>query len=216
MTAATAVEAPPGRVLMVAFNTSSVRRVNRFAWNVGVHGVEVTALVADGQGWARAEPVRPDVEVLSLGRAENSKPLVFAYVALVERLPGGLLRRLEDALPGPLGRAAGLGRKAHRKIAGKLRKHVFWRIYRPLRGHALRRLALRRLDALNLSAVSKVICVDEATVPFGWALARRFPDLEVTRAINTAVYTELPIVAEKIAWNPESPETAARPPYRAI
>lgn len=210
---AMAAAAPRERVLIVAFSNNPIRRINGYAANVAVHGVEVTALVADGQGWSRAHPLAPGIEVYSLGRRENRKPLVWTYVALVERLPGGLLRRLESALPGTLGRAAGLGRKAHRKIAGKLRKHVFWRVYRPQRGHAMRRLALRRLDALELDTVAKVICTDDSTVPFGWSLARRRPGLEVTRAMDTSVYLDRPVVAEKADWDPGAPGAAPRAPY---
>jgi hypothetical protein len=209
-----AVTAPPERVLAVAFSTSAVQRVNRYAANVAVHGVAVAALVSDGQGWSRAAPLHPLVEAYSLGRAENRKPLLYAYVALVERLPGGALRRLEARLPGPFGRAAGRGRRVHRKVAGKLRKHVFWRVYRPLRPRAMRRLALRRLDALDLGTVSKVICVDEASVPFGWALTRRYPDLAVTRALDVSAYADRPVVAEPAEWDPA--QAPPRAPYRPL
>jgi hypothetical protein len=61
--------------------------------------------------------------------------------------------------------------------------------------------------------VAKVICTDDSTVPFGWSLARRRPELEVTRAMDTSVYLDRPVVAEKVDWDPDAPEAAARAPY---
>jgi hypothetical protein len=206
------LEAAPERVVVVAFGSGAVKRVNNYANDIGEHGVRVTALVADGQGWARALALHPSIEVCSLGRAENRLPLLWAYVALVERLPGGLLRRLQSGLPGPLGRAAGLARRVHRKIAGKLRKHVFWRLYRPLRSHAMRRLALRRLAALDLPTASRVVCADESAIPFGWSLARRFPDLEVTRAMDSTRFADRPVDPDWRRWDPaDGPEPQAGP-----
>lgn len=210
------LEAAPERVVVVLFRSGAVRRVNDYAAHLDRRGVAVTALVADGQGWGHAPPLHPSVEVYSLGRTENRKPLLWTYVTLVERVPGGVLRRLRERLPGPLGRAAGFAERAHRKIAGKLRKHLFWRVYRPLRSHAMRRLALRRLDALRLDTAVRVICADESTIPFGWTLARRRPDLEVTRALDSSVYEDRPVVEPRVPWDPESPEAAERAPYRSL
>lgn len=103
-----------------------------------------------------------------------------------------MLRRLEHRLPGGLGKGFGLARKAHRKIAGKLRKWVFWKLYRPLRPQTLRRLAMRRLGPLDLATLDKVVIADDSAVPFGWRLTRRFPELEVTRALDRGPYRHLP------------------------
>ncbi|MCC3762795.1 hypothetical protein K3N28_06880 [Glycomyces sp. TRM65418] len=210
------LETAPERVVVVLFRSGAVKRVNDYAADLIRRGVAVTALVADGQGWGRALPLHPGIEVYSLGRTENRNPLLWTYVALVERLPGGVLRRLRERLPGPLGRAAGFAERVHRKIAGKLRKHLFWPVYRPLRSQAMRRLALRRLDALRLDGVARVICADESTIPFGWALARRRPDLEVTRALDSSVYEHRPVVASSVPWDPEEPGAAERPPYMQV
>lgn len=208
--------AAPERVVVVLFRSGGVKRVNAYAADVAARGVRVTALVADGQGWNHAPPLHPDVEVYSLRRAENRGPILWTYVTLVERIPGGILRRLEERLPGPLGRAAHVAARAHRKAAGVLRKRVFWPVYRPLRSHVLRRRALRRLDALDLDTAARVVCADESTIPFGWSLARRRPDLEVTRALNSAVYDDRPVVAPRSTWDPGEPGAADRPPYTQL
>ncbi|MCD0443721.1 hypothetical protein LO763_08815 [Glycomyces sp. A-F 0318] len=197
--------APPERVVLLLYRTSGVTRANGYAEYVSERGVEVQAVVADGQGWRRAPRLHPSIDVYSLGRAENRLPLLWAYVALVERLPGGLLRRLQGRVPG-----AGSAARVHRKVAGKLRKHVFWRVYRPLRHQVLTPVAVRRLGRLDLAGAARVICMDEAAIPLGWAIAKRYPGLEVTRAADRRVYEDRPVAA------PDGPPAAGSRRYATL
>ncbi|MEU6858677.1 hypothetical protein AB0B28_07380 [Glycomyces sp. NPDC046736] len=184
------------RVVLLLFRNSGVKRANTYTAYVTERGVQVDILVADGQGWRNALKLHPGARVYSIGRAENRLPLIWLYTTIIERGPAAVLRRLDGRVPG-----AHFARRAHRKIAGKLRKHVFWRIYRPLRHQAVRPLAVRRLDRLDLDGVSRVICVDESTIPLGWSIVKRYPDLEVTRKVDRHRYDDRPVLAPNPPWS---------------
>ncbi|RRR97682.1 hypothetical protein [Glycomyces terrestris] len=194
MTAVDTVQAAPARerIVVVAFRKAAVPRVNGYLDYLLSRGVPVTVLVADGQGWKQAPRFDPRAEVLSLARRENRQPFVWTYTLLVERGPGGVLRRAAR-LPGPAGGAGRRLVRAHAKAVRLIRKWFFWRGYKAVRGHSLRRIALRRLEALRLEDARRVVIADTAAVPFGWSLARRRPDLEVTRAMDVSAYEPLPV-----------------------
>jgi hypothetical protein len=209
-------EAAPERVVLVLFQKNSVSRSLPFIEAVTARGVRVTALVADGLAWSNPPRLPADVEVYSLARAETRRPFVRTYTALVERLPGGVLRRLETHLPGLLGRAAGKAHRLQRKVAGKLRKRVFWPVYRPLRSHALRRAALRRLGPLELGTAARLVCADDAAVPLAWALTKRHPGLPVTRSLHLGSYQDHPVIAPPSEADPDGPAAAPREPYTQL
>lgn len=193
------------RVVVVAFRKAAVKRVNDYLDYLLARGVEVTVLVGDGQGWTKAEPFDDRAEVLSLARRENRQAWVWLWVTLVERVPGGLLRRMGERLPGKAGGAARRLRGLHSKVVRKGRKWFFWRTYKVVRGHALRRVALRTLEPLRLDSARRVVIADTAAVPFGWTLARRRPGLEVTRALDVSDFERLPVVDPRPARDPEDP-----------
>jgi hypothetical protein len=197
------------REVAVVFKKGVLPRLNEYLAEVAPRGVEVTVLVANGPGWRKAEKVDGRAKVLSIGRRENRQPGVWLYLMVVERAPRAVLKRLENRLPGKAGRAFGRARRIHRKAAGKLRTWVFWPVYRPLRPQAMRRIAGRRLDALDLARADRVFIVDEAAVPFGWMLANRFPELEVTRLLDKTRHEDLPVTGPT-----EAPEV--RDPYTRI
>lgn len=182
------------REVVVVFRTGAVKRVNAYADYVCPRGVEVTVVAADGQGWKRAPRFDPRVRVRSLARLENTGPGVWTYCMLVERAPQSLLRLLQSRLPGRAGRAAGKLRRLHRRIAGKLRRRVFWPVYRPLRPQSVRRRARRSLPGLGFETAARVIVADDSAVPFGWMLTRRYPGLEVTRVLDRSRHEQRPLL----------------------
>ncbi|WP_335986362.1 hypothetical protein [Glycomyces sp. MUSA5-2] len=199
------------RVLLLLFKNGSVKRANRYAAYAAERGVRVEAIVADGQRWGSALELHPSVTVYSLAAAENRLPQVWLYETLVERVLGGVLRRLDGRVPGSAAAA-----RLHRKAAGWLRRNVFWRLYGPVRHHAVRPLAVRRLARLDLAGTDRVVCVEESTVPLGWSIAKRYPDLTVTRAVDPQVFADLPVTAPLEPWDPADPDRRRRDPYRPL
>lgn len=180
-----------GRVVVAVFKPGGMKRVVRYCRTAVEAGWDVRVLLADGHCWAKHWRLPPGVTVVSLREAERAVPVPRLYTAAVERLPGGLLHRAAR-LPGPLGRSFGAAARAHRRLAGALRRRVFWRVYGWWRPRTLRRLAMRRTDRLGLDSARRLIVADDAAVPFGWRAAGRFPDLEVTTAFDTDALTPAP------------------------
>lgn len=207
----TPLAAPPERVVLLLFKNGAVKRANRYAAYVCERGVKVEAVVADGQQWRRALPLHPSITVHSLARPEQRLPLIWLYETVLERIPGGLLRRLSGRVPG-----AGLALRFHRKAAGWLRRNLFWRVYGPIRHQVVRPLAVRRLGKLDLEHADQVICLEESTIPLGWSIARRHPDLPVTRAVNAQAYADRPVTTPLEIWDPTDPDRPEREPYRLL
>ena len=205
---ATEVQALPERVVVVLFGNGAIKRVNDYAYQMARRGVRVQAVVGDGQGWRRAPSLHPAVEVYSLAKPENRQPLLWLYAFVVERAPAALLRRLDGRVPG-----AGFARRVHRKIAGFCRRNVFWKVYRPFRHHALRRMALRRLHRLDIGNADHVVCPDPATIPLGWSIAKRHPNPVVTRSLHYGPYKDRPVVLPLEPWDTEVHGKEDRPPY---
>ncbi len=179
------------RVVIAVFKPGGMKRVVRYCRAALEAGWEVRVLLADGHCWAKRWKLPPGVEVVSLREAERAVPVPWLYTAAVERVPGGLLHRAAR-LPGPLGRPFGFAARAHRRVAGALRRRVFWRVYGWWRPRTLRRLAMRRTDRLGLASARRLIVADDAAVPFGWRAAGRFPELEVTTAFDAEALTASP------------------------
>ncbi|MQM28474.1 hypothetical protein [Glycomyces albidus] len=203
----TATETAP-RVVLLLFRNGAVKRANRYAAYACERGVRVEAVVADGQRWGRALELHPSIRVHSLAAAENRMPLVWLYETLLERLPGGLLRRLDGRVPG-----AGAAARVHRRGASWLRRNLFWRVYGPVRHQALRRPAVRRLGRLDLEHADLVVCADESTVPLGWSIAKRYPHLAVTKAADPQVFADRPVTTPLGEWDPTDPDRPKRDPY---
>ncbi|SDL02539.1 hypothetical protein SAMN05216298_2333 [Glycomyces sambucus] len=207
-----ATDRPSPRVVLLLFGNGAVKRANRYAAYACERGVRVEAVVADGQRWRRALEIHPMVAVHSLAAPENRLPGVWLYETLLERVPGGVLRRLDGRVPG--GNAAA---RLHRRATTWLRRNVFWRVYGPVRHHALRPLAVRRLARLDLASADRVVCLEEATVPLGWSIAKRYPHLAVTRAVDPqAAHGDLPVTAPLEPWDPTDPDRPKREPYRPL
>ncbi|HEX2143176.1 MAG TPA: hypothetical protein VHG10_01585 [Glycomyces sp.] len=204
----TAMQELPERVVVLLFQNGAIKRTNDYAYQMARRGVKVQAVVADGQGWRRAPSLHPCVEVYSLAKPENRQPLLWLYETIVERVPSGVLRRLDGKVPG-----AGRARRLHRRAAGFCRRNVFWKVYRPLRHQALRQIAWRRVQRLDLGAADVVICPDPATIPLGWSLAKRHSGPEVTRALHYGPYKDHPVVEDLRPWDPEDPDAATRDAY---
>jgi hypothetical protein len=205
------------REVIAVFRRGAVKRVNEYAEAVCPRGVELTVLVADGQGWRKARKLDPRVEVLSLSRAENRVPPVWAFETLVVRAPRGVLKRVERRVPGRAKGAVKRVRRVHTRTVEWIRRRLFWPPHRTVRPQLLRRLAWRRLDALDLASARRVMIADEWAVPFGWKLANRYPDLEVTRSVDPGRHEALPIVmSAEPAPEPDPDVKPKRAPYTQI
>lgn len=179
---------PPNRVVIAVFKPGNRRRVDNYCAAAMAAGWDVTVLLADGVCWSKPWTLPDGVEVVSLREDERRIPDVWLYNAALERLPGGVLRRAAR-LPGPLGAAARLAGRAHRRLAGALRRRLFWPLYGLRRPRTVRRLAMRRLDRIDLGSAARLVIGDATAVPFGWRIAQMHRELEVTTAFDTARLT---------------------------
>jgi hypothetical protein len=177
---------PPNRVVIAVFKPGNRRRVDNYCAAAMAAGWDVTVLLADGVCWAKQWTLPEGVEVVSLRDDERRIPDVWLYNTAVERVPGGVLRRAAR-LPGALGKAFKLAGRAHRRLSGGLRRRIFWPLYGMRRPRTVRRLAMRRVDTLDLGSATRLVIGDATAVPFGWRIAQRHRELEVTTAFDTNV-----------------------------
>ncbi|WP_018588159.1 hypothetical protein [Salinispora arenicola] len=138
----------------------------------------------DPEGW---EEVRghPLLTLYPLDGAEQRHPLRRVERLIVHRLPGAVFSgatRLSSRV-GPLRRTAKALERRHRRVAGAFQAR-YDRAYELARPSVLARLFGQRLAEVNFREIDRVVATDVHAVTLGWRLARRYPHLVATTALD--------------------------------
>ncbi|MFI0405935.1 hypothetical protein [Actinomadura sp. 3N508] len=169
---------PPPRVLILALDARSHKRDTRRAAGLAAHfldeeGAEVDVVSADSPGWGRLDE-RARLHLLD--GAEARHPLPWLEHTIVSRAPRAIVWPLRR-----LGRAGAFLDRAQTRASGIVHRRLFMPFYKHVRPLLLMRIARRYLDrAIDMATVTRVIVIDDTSVPFAYRLARRHPGLTVT------------------------------------
>ncbi|MGH3241776.1 MAG: hypothetical protein ACRDNL_15495 [Spirillospora sp.] len=177
-------QGPAPRVLILIMDPRTHKRnYNRVA-GLAEHfldeeGAQVDVVTAESRGWARLDE---RARLLPIDKYEARHPLPWLEHTIVSRVPRGVVWPLTK-----LGRPGAVLDRVQRRASGIVHRRLFWPFYKHVRPLLLARIARRRvLRDLDLDRISRVIVIDETSVPFAWRLARKHPDLTVTtRQVRT-------------------------------
>jgi hypothetical protein len=79
------------------------------------------------------------------------------------------------------------------KILGKARyRRIFMPVYRLVRPLMLSHRAKAVLVDLDFGSVDRIVAADRPAVPLGWRLARRYPSVRATTALDRKPYVGNP------------------------
>jgi hypothetical protein len=71
-----------------------------------------------------------------------------------------------------------------RGVHGKL----FWPAFRLLRPWILVRRGRKPVEALDLASADRIVAADNPAIPLAWRLAKRYPDVRATTALDRKPY----------------------------
>ncbi|TMQ89898.1 hypothetical protein ETD83_37830 [Actinomadura soli] len=175
---------PSPRVLILVLDSRSHKRDTRRAAGLAAYyldeeGAEVDVVTAESRGWGQLDE-RARLHLLD--KAEARHPLPWLERTIVSRVPRALVWPLKR-----LGRAGAVLDRAQTRASGIVHRRLFLPFYRHVRPLLLIRIARRHVDrAIDMAKVSRVIVIDDTSVPFAWRLARKHPGLTVTtRQVRT-------------------------------
>lgn len=171
------------RVIVLAFAAPS-KRVKDYAEGLLAQGVAVDLITSAAEPW-RAAGLDRAVRIHAVHEAEEGHPVRRVENLLLYRIPGRILFDLRRSRLGPAAdqRLEQL-RDLHRRAAGRLHRAFYHRVYNVLRPLVIARAARRPLQAVDFGRVERIVAADIYAVTLSWELARRFPDVAATTALE--------------------------------
>jgi hypothetical protein len=186
------------RVVVLALSYRPQQRVQNYVSELVAAGVDVDLVLAEAKSTEDLELDRR-VRISTVMNAElRDVPLRRYERALVFQLPAKVIGKAQSLTSGrkvltPLDRAisfAGRGQKwVSRGVHGKL----FWPAFRVLRPWILVRRGRGPVEALDLAGADRIVAADSAAIPLAWRLAKRYPEVRATTALDRKPY-----LAEKL------------------
>jgi hypothetical protein len=186
------------RVVVLALSYRPQQRVQNYVSELVAAGVDVDLVLAEAKSTEDLE-LDPRVHISTVMNAElRDVPLRRYERALVFQLPAKIIGKAQSLTSGrkvltPLDRTisfAGRGQKwVSRGVHGKL----FWPAFRVLRPWILVRRGRGPVEALDLAGADRIVAADTAAIPLAWRLAKRYPEVRATTALDRKPY-----LAEKL------------------
>ncbi|TDB91505.1 hypothetical protein E1264_01575 [Actinomadura sp. KC216] len=172
-------QGPSPRVLILAMDPRTHKRDYRRVAGLAAHfldeeGAQVEVVTAESSGWTALDE---RARLHPIDRFEARHPLPWLEHTIVSRVPRAVVWPFIR-----LGRPGAVLDRVQRRVSGAVHRRLFVvPFYRHVRPLLLSRIARRRvLPGIDMARVSRVIVIEDTSVPFARRLARRYPDLTVT------------------------------------
>jgi hypothetical protein len=78
--------------------------------------------------------------------------------------------------------------RAQKRVSHGVHRKLFWPAFRAVRPWLLVRYGRDRVEALDLAGADRIVAADTPAVPLAWRLARRYPDVRATTALDRHPY----------------------------
>ncbi|MFC1416587.1 glycosyltransferase family 4 protein [Streptacidiphilus cavernicola] len=192
--ATTTTSEPVGRAVVLALTPPAPERTAQFANELVQRGVQVTVVTARSRSlWDKAG-LDPRTAFVTIEKADKGQLVPRAERFVVYSAPRRIIgkARRVAARQGSLSPEYAMTRvsRAHTKAADGFHDHLFQPVYTQARPLMLARLARRgALPGIDLSATDHVFVADNNSVATGWAWAKKYPHLTVTKRLRSDVYT---------------------------
>lgn len=177
------------RVVVLALNYRPQQRVLHYVSELAAAGVDVELVLAERTS-ADNLSLDPRVRVSTVFNAElRDVPLRRYERALLSQLPAKVIGKARSLTSNrAIHRSLGLAGRAQRQVSRTVHRNLFWPAFRSLRPWILVRYGRGRVEALDLSSVDRIVAADTPAVPLAWRLARRYPQIRATTALDRSPY----------------------------
>jgi hypothetical protein len=163
-------------VVVLALGYRPQKRVLHYVSELAAAGVDVDLVLAETKSTENLsldERVRVstilDTELgdMALRRFER---------AVVSQFPAKVIGKAQSLTGGPLQRTLASAGRYQRRVS------------RGVRPWLLVRYGRNRVEALDLAGADRIVAADTPAVPLAWRLARRYPDVRATTALDRTPY----------------------------
>jgi hypothetical protein len=177
-------------VVVLALNYRPQKRVLHYVSELAAAGVEVDLVLAESKS---TENVSLDsrVRVSTIFGAEDRDVALRRYErALVLELPAKAIGKARSmtADVNALHQALDIVGRAQRRVSRGVHRKLFWPAFRAVRPWLLVRYGRDRVKALDLAGADRIVAADTPALPLAWRLARRYPDVRATTALDRHPY----------------------------
>ena len=181
--------------MVLALSYRPQKRVLHYASELAAAGVEVDLVLAEGKSTENVA-LDPRVRVSTVFEVEaRDVPLRRYERALVSQLPAKAIGKARSLTSGRGGlravhRSLELAGRAQCRASRTVHRNLFWPAFRSVRPWILVRYGRGRVEALDLSGVDRIVAADTPAVPLAWRLARRYPQIRATTALDRQPYVD--------------------------
>jgi hypothetical protein len=181
------------RVVVLALSYRPQKRVLDYVSELAAAGVDVELVLAERKSTENLS-LGPRVRVSTVFDAElRDLPLRRYERALVSQVPAKVIGKARSLASGRGGlravhRSLELAARAQRRVSRTVHRKLFWPGFRAVRPWILVRIGRGRVEALDLSGVDRIVAADTPAVPLAWRLARRYPQIRATTALDRSPY----------------------------
>lgn len=183
------------RVVVLALSYKLTTRVRSYVQDLVDAGVDVDLLVTESASTEEAD-LDPRVRVHRVFNVEAAD----VTIRRIERgvlftLPAkafGKARSLTVGRPALKKVDAGLAltRRAQSRVSKGFHRRVFWPAFRVVRPLILSRRGRGPAVELDLARADRIVAADAPAVPLAWRLARRYPGVRTTTALDRKPYVD--------------------------
>jgi hypothetical protein len=180
------------RVVVLSLNYHPTKRVQSYMTDLVNAGVDVDLLVAESASTQDVE-LDPRVNVRRVLDAEENLPVRRVERALVFTLPGKVFGKARSitansAALRPVDPVAVLAKRAQGKLSRGVHWRLFWPAFRIVRPWVLARRGRTAAQAFDLATADRIVAADHPAIPLAWRLARRYPQVRATTALDRKPY----------------------------
>ena len=172
------------RVVVLALSYRPQQRVLTYVSELAAAGVDVDLVLAETAS-TKDLTLDPRIRVSTLFEAElRDVPLRRYERLLVSQLPAKVLGKAQSATAGPARRVLARAGRYQRRVSRRVHRKLFWPAFRTVRPLILVRYGRRRVEALDPAGANRIVAADTPAIPLAWRLARRYPHVPATTALD--------------------------------
>ncbi|GAA3902674.1 hypothetical protein [Actinoplanes auranticolor] len=181
------------RVVVIAMSYKPAWRVRSYVRDLAEAGVDVDLLLPESKSTQDVE-LDPRIRVHYVFDVEASElPIRRIEHGLLFSVPAkafGKARSLTVGRPALKKVDAGLAlsRRLQSRMSKGIHRKMFWPVFKAARPVILSRRAQGRAAELDLAGADRIVAADQPAIPLAWRLARRYPGVRATTALDRKPY----------------------------
>jgi hypothetical protein len=177
-------------VVVLALSYRPQKRVLHYVSDLAAAGVDVDLVLAEAKSTENVS-LDPRVRVSTVFGAELRDVALRRYErALVLHLPAKVVGKARSmaASRSAARRTLDIAGRAQRRVSRAVHRKLFWPAFQSVRPWLLVRYGRERVEALDLAGADRIVAADTPAVPLAWRLARRYPNVRATTALDRQPY----------------------------